>query len=355
MSAKEIVVEQPAFSVRNNNDFEIEKIIISDSSTTLQMKVFALGLFNVDKDIYLNVGGKEYPLQHYENIEFGKIMRLEQVFTLVFPPIPSKTERFDLRNRAKDWMIWNIELKRPKRNSKPSVAHIPAEFIKVANIKDDGKGLEAPQWKAADGVLRGFFAGYKPEMELCVEVAPDNIIMGTRQVSYFADVNEDGTFELSVPMLATRQVQVCVVSGNKDKLIFIDYIRAGSNFNKILFNDYIVLSPDEETRICFDLYAYFSKNARLRYDKQTAPKIFYFVGANAEINNQYFDADYNCYFLKMSNSIHSTEAMGEIAKMTPSEYKERVVNAKNQCIADINANSLLTVKMKEFFKINLEN
>ena len=356
MSAKEIVVEQPAFNVRNNNDFEIEKIVMDKEHTTLHIRGYAFGNVNVDKDIYLNAGGKEYPLQHTENLEFGKRMNLDEngqhVFSLVFPPIPAKTECFDLCTRAKDWMIWGVELKRPKKNRQPSTAHVPAEFIKAANIKDDGKGLEAPQWKIADGVLRGFFAGYKPEMKLCVEVAPDNIIMGSRAESYFADVNDDGTFELSVPMLVTRQVQVYVVPDNKEKLSYFDYISAG-NHAKIIFSDYMVLSPDEETRVCFDLPAYFRKNARLRYDQQTDPKVFYFSGANAEINNLYFDANYNGYASKISNSVGSSTMMSEIAKMTPAEYKKCVIAAKNECIAEINTNPSLNLKAKEFFRMNI--
>ena len=358
MSANEIVIEQPAFDVRINNDFEIEKIVIDKEHTTLHVREYAFGNINVDKDIYLNVGGKEYPLQHSDNLEFGKRMKMDEngqhVFSLVFPPIPAKTERFDLCTRAKDWMIWGMELKRPKKNKKHSTAHVPAEFIKAANTKDDGKGLEAPQWKAADGILRGFFAGYKPEMKLCVEVKPDNIIMGSREESYFADVNDDGTFELSVPMLVTRQVQVHVVSDNKEKFTYFDYIRSSSsNLAKIFFSDYIVLSPDEETRVCFDLPAYFRKNARLRYDQQTDPKVFYFSGANAEINNSYFDADYESYASKIFNSIGSLTMMSEIAKMPPLEYREYVMIAKNQCTAEVNANPSLNLKTKEFFNMNI--
>ena len=253
-------------------------------------------------------------------------------------------------------MIWAIELKKTENTDKPSNVHVPAEFIEASNIKEDGKSLEAPQWKAADGILRGFFVGYKPEMDLCVEVTPDNIIMGSRRENYFADVNDDGSFELSIPMFVTRQVQVYIVPGNKDKLTFSEYIKAGTggNFNKILFNDYIVMSPDEETRFCFDLPAYFRKNAQLRYDKQTDAKVFYFAGANSEINNQYFDADYRNYFSKFSNSINNPNVISEIAKMTPSEFKEHVIKTKKQCITDINANLLLTRKMKEYFIINIE-
>ena len=359
MSAKEIVVEQPAFNVRINNDLEIEKIVINEKATTLHIRGYSFGFVNIDKDIYLNIGGKEYPLQHSENLEFGKKMNTDEkgqhVFTLIFPPISAKTERFDLCNRAKDWMIWDVELKRTKKPAKLSIAHIPEDFIKAANIKDDGKDLEAPQWKAADAILKGLFAGYKPEMKLCIEVAPDNIVMGSRQESYFADVNDDGTFELSVPMLVTRQVQVYVVSDNKDKLKFSELMRTGNREWLGFGFDYVVLSPDEETHVCFDLPAHFRKNARLRYDQQPNQKVFYFAGTNAEINNLYFDANYRSYSLKIMNAVPRPSPMSaEPVEMTSSQYKERVLNAKNECIADMNNNPSLTSKMKEFLRFSLD-
>jgi len=333
LSAKEIVVEQPAFSVRLNDHFEIEKIVIDKKATTLHMRGYAGVLVN---DIYLNVDGKEYPLQNPVNLEFGKKMEAEHAFSLVFPPIPVQTERFDLCTRAKDLMIWDIELKKPKKNSNLSTTHIPDEFIKAAIIKDDGKNLQTPQWKAADARLKGLFAGYKPEMNFSVEIITDNIITGNRQEKCLADVNDDGTFELTVPVMVTRQVLFRVISGNENK-----------NHDDHL----ILLTPDEETQICFDLPAFFRKEALLRYDKQASPKILYFAGANAEINNQYYDAIFDNYSQKLNHAANNSSAIVEI---TASKYREHVMNIKNQCIADINGNLYLTAKVKQFFILQLD-
>jgi hypothetical protein len=195
LSAKQVVVEQPAFSVRNNENFEIEKIVMDKNSTTLHVRGYTRGWQGrdkVDKDVYLIVGGKEYPGQYSVNLEDDKQIvfneKREYTFSLIFPPIPAKTERFDLCTRAKDWMIWDIEVKKPKKNRTPSTAHIPNEFIKAAIIKDDGKGLEAPQWKVGFAWLKGFVAGYKPEMNFCVEVSVKDIITASRAESFFADV-----------------------------------------------------------------------------------------------------------------------------------------------------------------------
>jgi len=388
MSAQEIVVEHPAFSIRKNDFFEIERVVINEMSTTLYIKGFqTFGLVSVDPDIYLNVGGKEYLLQHAENIEFGK--RVEDAykngefsFSLVFLPVPAETERFDLCTRTKEWMIWDVEL---KRTETPSTAYIPAQFIQAAKMTDDGKPLEAPQWKEADAILKGYIAGYKPEMNLWIEIMPVNIITGVRRESYLADVNADGTFVLSVPMLVTQQVQLIIVPTNKDKIKYSDIFgmrtpaekeedrknfsnRIGNaNIDKILAETLVLLSPGEETHICFDLNAHFRKKAQLRHDRQSNPKIFYFAGANAEINNQYFDVDYESYRSKIwasvGNQIHINDTIlptvgirfipGEISEMTQSEYKERILKARDECIADINNNPTLTTKTKQFFKTSL--
>jgi hypothetical protein len=261
----------------------------------------------------------------------------ECAFSLVFPPIPAKTERFDLCFQGKNWIIWDIELKKPKKNNTPSTVHVPDEFIQAAIIQADGKDLEAPQWNAADAMLKGYFAGYKPEMRFGVLVAVNNNITGDQE-TYTTDVNPNGTFELAVPMTVTQQVLFRVLYS--------------SNNNEIIrFNDYIVVSPNEETKICIDLPAYFRERSRLRYDKQNTPKLFYFAGANAEINNQYFDVYKNNYHHKIYDASYYNNA---IVKMTAQEYKEYVMNIKNQCMADINENSSITLKMKNFFKTDLE-
>jgi len=362
LSAKEIVVEYPAFSTRLNDAFDIEKIIITENSTTVQIRAHDRVMQYVDCAIYLNVGGKEYPIQYYAKHDSGTYENNVKTnygfdlvpFSLVFPPIPAKTERFDLCTRNGKLMIWGIELKKPKKNTKPSTAHIPDEFLKVAITKEDGKGLEAPQWKAADAILKGYFAGYKPEMNFRIELSPNNIVTG-RTAIYIADVNRDGTFEIDVPILVTRQVWFRVFIGNADENVR-DFRMRGmiSPVGNIFTTGIIVLSPGEETRICFDMPAYFRREARLRYDKQIEPKIFYFAGANAEINNLYHDAKYHTYSAKIQNSIHDIRINDEIAKLTPSEFKERVIKAKEQCIAEIDAHPSLTLKTKEFFKLNLE-
>jgi len=197
-------------------------------------------------------------------------------------------------------------------------AQIPDEFIKAAIIKDDGKGLETPQWKAANAKLKGVLAGYKPEMKITIEVGNSDVIT-TIYERFFTDVNDDGSFELDIPMVTTQQNRFRIIS---------------KNGNEIYADSYIVLSPGEETRFCLDLSAFYSKEAGLVKNKQTAPKILYFAGKNSEINNLFFDAD----FEKYSNKLQDATFDNKIAEMTALEFREYLMNVKNQCIADINSN-----------------
>ena len=77
---------------------------------------------------------------------------------------------------------------------------------------------------------------------------------------------------------------------------------------------------------------------------------------NAEINNQLHDPALKIQNLRwhISNSVIDNRKNAELAKMTSSEYKERVLQAKEESITEINANPALTLKMKEFLKMELE-
>ena len=224
-----------------------------------------------------------------------------------------------------------------EENSKPSAGLIPEEFLKAAIIIDDGKSLEAPQWKAADAILKGSVAGYNAEMGSGVNIYAyvENRITGNQE-TYQTNVNADGTFQFSIPITVTQQVLFQVLYDNG---------------KRALFNDIILLSPDEETRICIDMHAFLQKEAQPQNVQQTVPKIFYFVGANAEINNQYFDANFRKYANRFGR-IYNDNA---IAGMTAQEYKNYVMNIKNGCLQDIvNDNQTLTTKTKEFFRLDLE-
>ena len=43
LSAKEIIVERPAFSVRNNDFCEIEKIVVDKKATTVHLRGYSSG------------------------------------------------------------------------------------------------------------------------------------------------------------------------------------------------------------------------------------------------------------------------------------------------------------------------
>jgi thiol-disulfide isomerase/thioredoxin len=336
VSAGDVIVERPSFSVRNADWFEVEKVILTDTATILYMKGFNHPRYwiMVAPETYIQAGGEKYTVKRAENIELGKETYTndqgEHAFTLYFPPIDKKTEYFDLNEASSSTIIWGIELKSKKKKSPLAVSE---EFVRAAKIKDDRKALVAPAWKADSVSFSGSFVGYRPEMDFRVKIYVDNPLT-QGQEEYETAVNPDGTFVLSVPMPVSMQV-LFRISCEEDK--------------KIRLNEYILLSPGGQTKICFHLPEYFRRTAKLRNDKDENAKYLYFAGTDAEINNLTFDMD----FSKLVRNIHNINEYPNLANMSASQYKECVFKARDEGIDKINRSTIPTEKAKTFFTLGL--
>ncbi|MDR1864381.1 MAG: TlpA family protein disulfide reductase [Bacteroidales bacterium] len=335
--AGETVIERPSFSVRKADFLEVEKVVLNDTATILFMKGFhrpRLWIKVSPNTCILTEKGK-YTVKYARNIVLGEETYTneqgEHAFSLIFPPIDPKTERFDL-NEDGYAIVWDIALKE-KKTKKSSGAGVPAEFVKASRIKDDMTHLKARAWKSDTAVFKGSFAGYKPEMGYNVHIYVDDPVTDS-QSEYSTEVGEDGAFGLSVPMPATMQVLFRIRDENRGMRL----------------NDYILLSPGEETRVHFHLPDYFKREARLRHDRQENLKYLYFAGANAELNNLTFDLNYPAYIRKISDASVDVSVAG----MSLQEYKDHVFKVKNSCVEDLGREKNITVKAKEFFTIGLE-
>ncbi|MDR1896535.1 MAG: TlpA family protein disulfide reductase [Prevotellaceae bacterium] len=333
--AKEIVVERPAFNVRKSHHLEVEKVILNDTATILFMKGFHLPHYwiRISPEAYIRTEKGKYPVKYAQDIVLGKKTFTndegEHVFSLIFPPVDPKTERFDLDDGDGN-VIWDIELKAKK--SAKAAAGVPEEFIKASKIKDDREHLQKPVWKTDSATFKGRFAGYKPEMTYSVNVYVHNPVT-MNQETYGDTVRSDGTFDFSVPMPVTMQVTFTVESRE----------------NNLYLNHSVLLSPGEETRVCFHLPDYFRRTAKLRHDKRENLKYLYCVGANAEINNQIFDLNYADYV----NKLHEAAVDTVVAGMSAKEYKDHVIKAQNRCIEDLAKVKNVTIKAMEFFTLGL--
>lgn len=300
ISAKEIIIDRPPFSVSNDKSMEVKTIILSDTATLVQMEAFEWNwVFVVSSDTYIRANGINYKVKQANGIELGKENQIneskEKSFTLIFPPINPATQQIDLLESNDEicFQILGIELKSKKLTNRLTVP----DSIKIAAIANENTSiLETPKWNAGDAVLKGHIYGYQPELDSQAKVGMANPVMGTH-TSFQTTIDESGNFELKVPMICSMQVNV----------YFPRY------WGQIL------LTPGKETTLYLDLQQQCQQEARLRIDKSKAATCAYFTGENADINNQSFVVD-EIQFLENEDQFYK-----DIAGMTADQYKKHVL------------------------------
>jgi hypothetical protein len=264
--AGDIVVEHPSFGVSNHFDsIEIEKIVLNDTATVLYCKGFNQPGYRISiTRCYLQANGKKYPVQHAVDIEFDKEACANQqgeiAFSMIFPPIDANTQYFDLieedNPQDKGW-IWDIAFQAKKAKS---YGKLPEEFRKAAHPKDDGTALTPPAWLEANAVLKGRIAGYRPEMKYDLNIYFPSIITESLE-NHSANVNDDGSFEISVPMLVATQV-------------WLKFGYKVFNGNRVRTNGKVLLTPGDTAQLYVDLPACFKSVSRLRKDRTKVPVFF---------------------------------------------------------------------------------
>lgn len=328
------VVENPLFSVAAQDNVIIEKIVITDAATKLYMYVWHSPKFWVRfaSDTYIRVNGKKYMVASAEGIELDKETYSDETnktsFVLNFPPIDPHAKQLDFIESDCEncFKIWGVELQ-PKATRVRQ--QVPQEIRVLANIRDDGKPLEIPAFKSGKALLKGIFSGYQPEMKYTIEVYVDNPVTGIQE-EYKTPIHDNGAFELSVPLVQSSQ-QVL--------------LRFPS------FNQYILLSPGQESSMYFDLQQKSSQEIKNDAIRSQPARYIFFGGANSEINNQMFDD-------KVQQCIEGIriddKAMTDINGMTAQQYKSYVLQQLQKSIDRVAALEL-TKKAEEFAKIILRN
>ena len=331
VSAANIIIENPPFSVATHTNVYITKITINDNATYLTMAAHhsPTSWIMIASDTYIRVNGEKFITKSAEGIELDKEVYSDEsgktVFTLKFDPIDPSAKQLDFieSDCANCFKIWGVEL---KSNVLTNRKEVPEKIKKEAAIKDDGKSLEIPQLKAGSATLKGQFLGYVPEMNWNLELYINNPITG-EQEGLETPIQEDGSFEIQVPLVTTMQVL----------------------FRTRICNDYILLSPDKETSVYYDLQQKSCQESQHRVDQCPKSKYLYFGGANAEINNQMQDSN---ILKEMSDLFYNQQSYTDILGMTAEQYKAYILNKVDIATENISQKDL-TKKMSEFAMINM--
>ena len=331
VSAAERVIENPPFSVGTHSNVNIFKVTLNEEETLLTMMIShrSTDWIRIASDTYIRVNGQKYIVKSAEGIELDKEVYSDESgktnFTLKFDPIDPDAKHLDfIESDCKNcFKIWGVEL---QSNVLTNRQEVPQKIKDEATIKEDGKSLEAPRLEAGNAIFKGQFLGYVPDMKWIVNIYVDNPITSNQEELEVA-VQEDGSFELQVPLVTSMQVL----------------------FRNPIYNRYILLSPDRETTVYIDLQQKSCQESEYRVDRCTHSKYMYYGGANAEINNQMHDLNPSDYY---RNTFYNQEAYKEIVGMTAEQYKSYILE-KVDGIAQEFSKKGLTKKALEFAIMDL--
>ncbi len=263
LSAKQRIVERPPFISWSSTTIEIDKVVMSDTETVLDVKAFyypnswitiAEGSFLRDNE------GQVYPIRSGIGIMLGKEFVMpesgEAAFQLIFPPLPAGVISIDFSEGdgiPGAFSIWGIQL-----NGELPALKLPTDLV-VQKI--DAK-LPEPAYKFEDAVLRGQVLEYKPGM-------PSEIPLYFESPANFNQMetirlNPDGTFY-------TKLKVVTVASA-------------------MLYGSYgiikCLLAPGEETTLVINPRESSRRQSKLHADDKTYGEPVYYGGYLASVQQE---------------------------------------------------------------------
>ena len=201
--AKERVIERPPFITWSSCNIEIDKIVLSDTATVLQINAFyrpkywikiASGSFLRSND------GEKYTLRSSSGITPDKKFWMpksgQASFQLVFPPLPKGVTSIDFSEGDSDgaYQIFGIQLKGKKL---PSL-RLPKEAI-VHKI-DKNTALPTSETTSGTALLKGRFLDYQLGIITELEVRLFEPIKGFTE-GVPVKVNADGSFTMEATVV----------------------------------------------------------------------------------------------------------------------------------------------------------
>lgn len=269
VQAKDRVIERPPFLAWSSNSIEIDKIVMSNTATTLYVKAFyrpkywikiATGSFLKDNN------GTLYPIRKGIGITLEKEFWMpesgEAEFQLLFPPIPKDVTSLDFSEGDFDgaYKIWGIQLNEKGFRKSP----LPEDAI---NNKINKKAqLPAPELIYGKTILTGKVLDFKKDMPASGRLQLNDPVRWL-DFSEEVTINEDGTF----------QVQTDVITVTPTILVF--------PFAQIP----CLLAPGKESSVIINTAECTRQQSHLRKDDKPYGKKAYYSGYLAELQQELAD------------------------------------------------------------------
>lgn len=274
VQAKDRVIERPPFLAWSSNSIEVEKIVMSDTVTTVYVKAYyrpkywikvATGSFLKDNN------GALYPIRKGVGITLDKEFWMpesgEAEFQLLFPPIPENVTSLDFSEGDFDgaYKIWGIQLNEKNFRKTP----LPKDAI-IHKINKKAQ-LATPELTYGKATLTGRVLDFKKDMPASGKLHLNDPV---RWLNFAEEVsiNEDGTF----------QVQTNVITVTPATLVF--------PFAQIS----CLLAPGKESSIIINTAECTRQQSHLQKDDKPYGKKAYYSGYLAELQQELADNTIQC-------------------------------------------------------------
>ena len=265
IQAKDRVIERPPFLAWSSNSIEVDKIVMSDTVTTVYIKAFYHPKYwiKIDKEFWMPESG-------------------EAEFQLQFPPIPENVTSLDFSEGDFDgaYKIWGIQLDKD--------AFYKQKLPKEAVVHKINKKAILPTPKLVYGTatLKGKILDYQKEMIKQVKMHIESPALNIHNEQNIIKIKEDGTFLAEVKVASVTSVALEFPFGWIECLI----------------------APNEETSLIINTKELCRRQAHLQRKDKTYGEPVYFNGYLASLQQELASVDIDIvlksvYYMDMYNDI----------------------------------------------------
>lgn len=266
LQAKDRVVKQPPFIVRNSSTIEIDRVVVSDTATVLDIKAFFRphNWIQISSESYLLAdNGEKYPVRSGNGITLDEKFWMpdngEASFSLIFPLLPPTVKVVDfIENDCEDcFKVWGIHL-----DGKLPELNLP-EKVKKQKLNDE-EPLPKAELKDGKSVITGRLLDYKKYYALPLSCRICDLLTAKFEDTEIK-VNEDGTFRTEIELYAPTTVSMSV----------------GRDIHFDIF-----LVPGGELDMAVNLRELSRSESKLLKGKNPDGKKVYFSGTMAALNDE---------------------------------------------------------------------
>lgn len=297
LQAKDRVVKQPPFIVRNSSTIEIDRIVVSDTATVLDVKAFFRphNWIQISGESYLLAdNGEKYPVRSGNGITLDEKFWMpdsgEASFSLIFPLLPPTVKVVDfIESDCEDcFKVWGIHL-----DGKLPELNLP-ENVKKQNLNYD-EPLPKAELKDGKSVITGRLLGYEKHYTLPLSCRVCDLLTAKFEDTEIK-VNEDGTFRTEIELYAPTTVSMSV---GRD----------------IHFDVFLV--PGGELDMAVNLPEMSRCESKLLKGKNSEGKKVYFSGTMAALNDEMITD--NEHLMDVWGMVNWN--MNDLYNMTANQYK----------------------------------